>query len=319
MKRNVFVGSSAEAVDKAQQICDLLCRQPNLGALLWTEVFRPGYLTFEALESMLLECCAAVFVATPDDLTSIRGNQVRVPRANIMLEFGLVAGRMGLHNIALCQYGDATLPSDLRGLTTIVMDPPSDCADVRAFKKQAARSLALWSSRLVATADQVARTEIVHGYTGRWDFSVDLTTWRDFVVPKPGYVCVKGCLDLVLPAGRGTGHGLAHGALYFHLPSVDGHSRYEGEYLTAHGISNAVCLQDGSLEMITEAFALQLVRAQGKAPPELSDVATQPEPWSARWLLTPGPEPRTLRGEVRTEGAIKSVGSATITKCIREL
>jgi len=52
---------------------------------------QPGYLTFEALEAMLLRCCGAVFVATPDDQSVIRGQRVSSPRANIMLEFGLVA------------------------------------------------------------------------------------------------------------------------------------------------------------------------------------------------------------------------------------
>jgi predicted nucleotide-binding protein len=49
---------------------------------------------------MLMECCAAVFVATPDDDATIREKHVRMPRANVMLEFGLVAGRLGRHNIA---------------------------------------------------------------------------------------------------------------------------------------------------------------------------------------------------------------------------
>ena len=315
----MFVGSSTEALDKAQQICGLLTRGGSLGALLWMDVCQPGYLTFEALESMLLECCGAVFAATPDDLSSIRGDEVRTPRANVMLEFGLVAGRMGRHNIALCQYGGAILPSDLQGLTTIAMDPPSDCPDVGAFQKQAEQKLALWSSRLVATADQIARTEIVHGYTGRWDFSINLSTWRDLLVPATGYVQVKGILDLVVPAGGRTGHGLAHGALYFRLPRGDGDSYYQGEYLTAHEISNAQCLQDGALELTTEAFALQRVRSQGEAPPQLADIDFQPEPWSARWLLTPSSEPRTLKGEVHTDGAIKSVGTATLVRRVGDL
>lgn len=315
----MFVGSSTEALDKAQQLCELLRQDESLGALLWTEVFQPGYLTFEALESMLLQCCGAVFVATPDDPGLIRGHEVHAPRANVMLEFGLVAGRIGRHNIALCRYGNADLPSDLQGLTTIAMDPPNDCPDRAAFHEQAKQRLALWSSRLVATADQIARTEIVHGYTGRWDFSINLSTWRDLVVPGTGYVQVKGILDLLVPAGGRTGHGLAHGALYFRLPDPGGQSYYQGEFLTAHEINNAQCLQDGSLELTTEAFALQRVRSQGEVPPQLADIDFQPEPWSARWLLAPVDEPRTLRGEVHTSGAVRSVGVATLVRHVGEV
>jgi hypothetical protein len=319
MKRSVFVGSSTEALEKARHVCELLSHESDLETVIWTEVFQPGFLTFEALESMLLRCCGAVFVATPDDPSLIRGRSVSAPRANVMVEFGLVAGRMGRHNIALCQYGDAELPSDLQGLTTIAMDPPKDCPDTAAFNKQAEQKLALWSSRLVATADQIARTEIVHGYTGRWDFSVNLSIWRDFPVPATGYVQVKGLLDLIVPAGGRTGHGLAHGALYFRLPSDDGHQLYQGEYLTAHEISNAQCLHDGSLELTTEAFALQRVRSLGDPPPQLSDIDFQPEPWSARWRLAPSLEPRTLSGEVHTDGAIKSAGTATLVRHVGEL
>jgi hypothetical protein len=199
------------------------------------------------------------------------------------------------------------------------MDPPSDCADAEAFQKQAQQKLTLWSSRLIATADQIARTEIVHGYTGRWDFSINLSMWRDLLVAATGYVQVKGYLDLIVPAGGRTGHGLVHGALYFRLPGTDGHSYYQGEYLTAHEISNAQCLQDGSLELTTEAFALQRVRSHGDVPPQLSDIDLQPEPWSARWLLTPSLEPRTLKGEVHTDGAVKSVGTATLVRHVGEL
>jgi hypothetical protein len=238
-----------------------------------------------------------------------------------MLEFGLVAGRMGRHNIALCAYGGVELPSDLQGLTAIQMDPPSGCSnsDAAAFKQQAEQKLVVWSSRLVTTANQIPRTEIVHGYTGRWDFSINLSTWRDVIVPAMGYVQVKGYLDLIVPAGGRTGHGLAHGALYFRLPDANGHSCYQGEYRTAHEVTNAQCLKDGSLEMTTEAFAMQRVQAQGDVPFQLADIDFQPEPWSARWLLAPSPDPRTLRGEVHTEGASKSCGTATIVRRVGEL
>ena len=175
---------------------------------------------------MLLECCGAVFVATPDDPSSIRGHQVRAPRGNVMLEFGLVAGRMGRRNIALCQsLWRRIFPSDLQGLTTIAMDPPSDCKDVAAFQKQAEQKLTLWGSRLIATADQIARTEIVHGYTGRWDFSINLNIWRDLSGSGNRLRAGQGLSDLIVPAGGRTGHGLAHGALYFRLPGTDGRVR----------------------------------------------------------------------------------------------
>src|SRR5271154_4365055 len=119
VKRNIFIGSSSEALEKARHIREILSHDDDVQAVLWTEVFDPGSLTFEALEDMLRKCCAAVFIASPDDETILRDEMIRTPRANIMLEFGLVAGRMGHHSVAICQYGKSQLPSDLAGLTVI--------------------------------------------------------------------------------------------------------------------------------------------------------------------------------------------------------
>src|SRR5258708_7642933 len=99
MQREIFIGSSSEALDHAHHVADVLSEQGDVKCMVWTEVFEVGYLTFETLEAVLLRCCGAVFVASPDDPTTIRQRSVRAPRANIMLEFGLMAGRMGRHNI----------------------------------------------------------------------------------------------------------------------------------------------------------------------------------------------------------------------------
>lgn len=314
MTREVFVGSSTEALKNAKQICELLTRDSDTRAVEWTEVFQPGFLTFEALEAMLLRCCGAVFVATPDDQTIIRGHTVNSPRANIMLEFGLVAGRMGRYNIALCQYGDVDLPTDLKGLTIIPMDAPADAPDPNQHKQMAEQSLSLWASRLVSTTDQVARTEIVHGYTGRWDFALQLKKWRDLDVPAGGYVQVNGYLDLLMPPSGQTGRGLAHATILFRLPDSNGKHVYQGEYRTAHEITNALCKRDGSLELTVEAFALQRVATAGSAPAQLDGIEIQREPWSARWHVSPCAEPRTLTGFVNTEGSISSHGTAKMVK-----
>jgi len=276
-------------------------------------VFQPGFLTFEALEAMLLRCCGAVFVATPDDQSVIRGQTVSSPRANIMLEFGLVAGRMGRHSIALCQYGQVALPSDLTGLTVIAMDPVPGAQDADGHRKKAEDNLRLWASRLVATTGQVPRTDVVHGYTGRWDFAIQLDRWRDLIVPPGGYVQVNGYFDLLMPAGGQTGRGLAHGTILFRLPEPNG-TPYQGEFRTAHEITNAVCRRDGSLELTFEAFAVQRISTIGSAPAQLEGIEVQREPWSARWELSPSAEPRTLSGSVATEGAIISTGTAKIVK-----
>src|SRR5262249_33603246 len=153
----------------------------GIECVLWTEIFEPGSLTFEALEEMLMNCCAAVFVVTPDDKGVIRKKHVRLPRANVMLEFGLVAGRLGRHNIALCTYGIEELPSDLTGLTVVKMDVGRERRTkikAKILQDSETAQLVNWCSRVLPTALRVPRTEIVHGYTGTWDFDIGLHSWR---------------------------------------------------------------------------------------------------------------------------------------------
>ena len=72
IKRRVFIGSSVEGLERAKQIAQLITSDTT-ECRLWNSVFEPGYLTFESLEQILGECCAAVFIATPDDKATIRG------------------------------------------------------------------------------------------------------------------------------------------------------------------------------------------------------------------------------------------------------
>jgi hypothetical protein len=245
----------------------------------------------------------------------IRQKVVKSPRANIMLEFGLVAGRLGRHNVAVCQYGGAELPSDLAGMTVIRMDPPDGEPNADSYRQQAEQRLRLWASRLLATAEGIPRTDTVHGYTGRWDINTSLQKWRDFSVVHSGFVQTKGHLDLYLPANGQVGRGLAHGRLQFKLlDSSSGAVLYHGQYRTAHDVIDAVCMRDGSLELTTEAFALQKMQAVGTPPPELAGMDLLPEPWSARWRLNPTGDPRSMEGTIRTEGCVTSEGTVRATQ-----
>jgi hypothetical protein len=310
---HIFVGSSTEALQLARHVCEILSSD-KVKADLWTDIFEPGYLTFEALEKMLHQCCAAVFIASADDLTNVRDKLVKLPRANIMLEFGLVAGRLGHHSVAVCQYDCAELPSDLAGLTVIRMEPPVDHPDPDQFRKEAIDKLNIWSSRLLNTASGIPRTDVVHGYSGRWDFEITLQTWRDLPIVSPSYAHVRGYLDLFLLASGQVGRGLAHGFLQFKLWNSDPKSGvFHGEYRTAHEIRNAVGGKDGTLDLTTEAFALQKVETAGTAPLQLVGMETFPEPWSAHWQLAPSAD-RTLTGTVRSQGSITTQGLVTAMK-----
>jgi hypothetical protein len=311
MRRQIFVGSSTEGLDQARAVCGIL-RDPETECVLWTSVFEPGFVTLEALEKMLLECCAAVFVITPDDETMIRNRSVKTPRANVMLEFGLVAGRLGRHNIALCQYPQAELPSDLTGLTVIPMAGGGASSSQNAEEK-----LRAWKSLLLATARNVARTYVVHGYTGRWRFDVTLTRWRGAAIDEGSYAVVNGLVDLLVAPGGDSGRGCAHGNLTFELQertAERGH--YQGEFQICHRIDGASCELDGGLQLTSSIWALHKRTASGQAWPELMGLDGPPERFQFRWQLKPTADSRTLQGTFAMEeaGPPPTEGSVTITK-----
>lgn len=346
MNRQVFVGSSKEGLNYAKEICDLLNNEQDIRCVLWPEIFEPGSLTFEALEEMLMECCAAVFVATPDDHAVIREKQVSMPRANVMLEFGLVAGRLGRHNIALCSYGAAELPSDLAGLTVIKMDGDSSClpeAQQAILLQGGNAQLRRWCSRVLPTTERVPRTEIVHGYTGNWDFELQFETWRAIPVRVPSYAQVNGHFTLWISADGECGAGNAHGHLAFKLfsehgsscvesnPATDdssrgqlsGHTReprgsnqkpYAGEFQVAHEFQNVECQKDGGLKLLSRVHSIQPIHMSGRPWPQLEGLYGPPEPWLFEWALSCTPAPRVLDGRISTSAGGLTKGTVRAIK-----
>jgi hypothetical protein len=129
-------------------------------------------------------------------------------------------------------------------------------------------------------------------------------------------VQVNGAFDLFIPPNGHTGRGLAHGRLFFKLQGRENSDAdvYQGEFRTAHEITNAVCHKDGRVEFTSQAFVLQRVNSIGVPPPQLAGMDIFPEPWSSQWILCPSSEPRTLVGMVTTEGTGISTGTVKATK-----
>lgn len=89
--RQIFVGSSSVDQGLAEEIAKRMFN--DVVGECWTKAFPLGLLTFEALERMLRTCVRAVFVVSADE----HGH----PNDNVMIELGLVAGRMGRTIVAL--------------------------------------------------------------------------------------------------------------------------------------------------------------------------------------------------------------------------
>jgi hypothetical protein len=320
LKRRIFIGSSSEGLERAKHVAQVIASDTT-APQLWSGIFEPGYLTFEALEQMLAEADAAIFIATPDDKAIIRGRNLSVPRANILLEFGLVAGRLGRHNIAICQYGGTELPSDLKGLTVIEMDPPEAPPDAPAtfaddYRRHSEELLKGWTSRLLPTAEMVPRTDTVHGYTGKWTFDMHLDHWRGVDIDPTSYAEGSGSVELFVEASGKTGHGLVWGHLTFKLTNHDvpGQPPFQGEVRFCHEISNVVCDASGGVCFTTRTFALQKMMASGTPPPTVGTLTDLPEPWPFAWELRCGASPRTLEGCLNAENPGRTSGTLRLIK-----
>jgi len=176
MKR-IFVGSSSADKTLAEEVARSLTYDDATGEC-WSEAFPLGLLTFEALERMLRRCVGAVFIVSPDD----SGH----PNDNVMIELGLVAGRMGRARVALCVCGDVTLPSDLLAVTRIELDPASPVDDTAIDRLRG------WVKPIPAVLQSVSCTEVLHGYTGRWKVVLNFEQWRTHPVSQGSIAALSG-------------------------------------------------------------------------------------------------------------------------------
>lgn len=93
----------------------------RIAPLLWKKTFPLGALTFEAIECVAHKVVGAVFLATPDDWAVIRGKEVRIPRANVILEWSYLTAVLGRSRVIICEYDGVALPADVNSLTTCLM------------------------------------------------------------------------------------------------------------------------------------------------------------------------------------------------------
>lgn len=114
----LFIGSSSEGMPIAKDLERSLSGAVQV--VRWDQdVFRPSSYVLPSLLTAAADVDFAVLVATPDDMTEKRGESLPVARDNIILEFGLFCGALGLDRTFLLAAGKVDLPSDILGLTRL--------------------------------------------------------------------------------------------------------------------------------------------------------------------------------------------------------
>lgn len=144
----LFIGSSSEGREVAHNLQFVLEDRGVCEADMWDQsVFTPGAYTLDSLLDAAARSDYAVLVASPDDVTTSRGDTQASIRDNIIFEFGLFIGALGRERTYLLATGEVKLPTDILGVTRLPYKPRSD-GDVGASVNAAAVQIANQVRRL---------------------------------------------------------------------------------------------------------------------------------------------------------------------------
>lgn len=118
MKPKIFIGSSVESLDIANNIQELLEYDSN--PTVWTQgIFDLSSTALDSLTKALNNFDYAIFVFKPEDLTKIRKVEYNTIRDNVIFELGLFIGKLGKEKVFFVTPSNAEnlhLPSDLVGI-----------------------------------------------------------------------------------------------------------------------------------------------------------------------------------------------------------
>lgn len=153
----IFIGSSVEGRKYAECIGRILANYSIEPVAWWDPACFPASSTaIASLESVAGKVDGAILVASPDDKTTRRGDELFTPSINVMLEYGLFLGRLSRSQVAIALVHGATLPSDLAGVNYIRLPPMREGAVDPAFENfQAPPLIQAWLEQLPASLDVV--------------------------------------------------------------------------------------------------------------------------------------------------------------------
>ncbi len=116
----VFIGSATESIRIAEALNENLIDIADV--TMWNRLaLPPGGHFLQHLEQLLEWFDYGVFVLTPDDGSTSRGEPRGVPRDNVILELGMFIGKLGRFRSFFVVPRDSTLrlPSDMEGIVHV--------------------------------------------------------------------------------------------------------------------------------------------------------------------------------------------------------
>lgn len=118
----MFIASSAEGLGVANAINE--CLDYDLELVHWKDSFKLSSYTIDELMEKSRTVDFAIFVFTPDDISTIREQTHAVARDNVLFELGLFIGSLSRERCFIVKPRDIEmhLPTDLLGLTPADFD-----------------------------------------------------------------------------------------------------------------------------------------------------------------------------------------------------
>lgn len=114
----VFVGSSKKNIKVAQLLSQGL--KEDAEVIIWNEgFFRLNQVYLESLFKALKEVDFAVFIFAPDDIIGSKDELKPTTRDNVLFEYGLFMGRLGIERVFIVydESADLKMPTDFAGVT----------------------------------------------------------------------------------------------------------------------------------------------------------------------------------------------------------
>jgi hypothetical protein len=260
--RKVFIGSSSEAESMANRVLGAQIERAGMELVKWRTVFPPSGYPLEAFErSLPQEVMGAILVATPDVFGRRTDFSFASPVTNVILEYGLLAARLGRSRVAICEFGEVTLPSDLQGLINLRCGAYEKGGEV-SLPEHAAEQIQRWLQSLPHLAEQIPPIRQLHGYSGKWSVKSRFSRWRGRNLTEAEEVTFDGLASIFVGVDGDRGWGLQVGVLSVSLKG------YSATLKVSNEIVKVVLDRAGALELTLKVRHRYLAQTPEGTPPD---------------------------------------------------
>ena len=116
MKPRIFIGSSSEGLNVAERVKSFFSK--SYDCFLWTDdIFKNNESFLETLLKSASLFDFAFLIFSADDMELVRDNIFDAPRDNVLFEYGLFLGRVGVDRAYIIAEKDVKIPTDMLGIT----------------------------------------------------------------------------------------------------------------------------------------------------------------------------------------------------------